>query len=189
MRPVGSRRHRHSRVSLAITTNRIVVSALLQAEATLEDARISFAQAQSAFRPLPEIREVYHALAAAYREAIIAGEAVDRLLPGVMVRQLDHLRTSEQQHLLEVPAGVRLPMCARPNSHAAFGPHYAGMDGDLASPLGPPTRRAWGVDLVAVIDEAARFGRDATGSAGPVGPRRQAALPAGSLGSDVGPAL
>lgn len=141
------RRHR------ALAAEELLVARMNEAMVALDAARTQLARLRCSARPLREIRTAFHRASSAYGEAIRIGEVVELAHAGAVDHRLDRLRTQHQEHLLSAEPGVVLPLCVRPNSDAALGPHYAGMNGELTFPLGPPTERARGVDLAAVLDE------------------------------------
>lgn len=141
------RRHR------ALADEELLVARMNEAMVALDAARTQLGRLRGSARPLREIRTAFHRVSSAYGEAIRTAEVVELEHAGGVNHRLDRLRTQHQEHLLSAEPGVVLPLCVRPNSDAALGPHYAGMNGELTFPLGPPTERARGVDLAAVLDE------------------------------------
>lgn len=72
-----------------------------------------------------------------------------------MLVRLDSVRAARQQHLLHASAAVRVPNSLQTSSHAAYGPHGAGMHFDPTPPLGPKATRDYGVDLDRTLDSEA----------------------------------
>lgn len=102
---------------------------------------------------------------AAYRVAVgpTVKRALFRITKGrqsptalAALRHLDAVRTARQQHLLHASAAVRVPNSVVVSSHAAYGPHGAGMHFDPRPPLGPAATRTYGVDMDRTLDIEAR---------------------------------
>lgn len=98
---------------------------------------------------------------AAYRVAVgpTVKRALFRITKGrqsptalAVLRHLDAVRTARQQHLLHAAASVRVPNSVVLSSHAAYGPHGAGMHFDPTPPLGPAATRTYGVNMDRTLD-------------------------------------
>jgi hypothetical protein len=108
--------------------------------------------------------KIIEAYEAAYRVAV--GPTVKRALFRITNRRqspdakaalvhLDAAHTARQQHLLHASDAVRTPGSVQTSSHAAYGPHGAGMHFDPEPPLGPLPTRTYGVDLRRTLDAEA----------------------------------
>lgn len=70
--------------------------------------------------------------------------------------RLEQARAAREQHLLHASAATRMPNSLQTSSHAAYGPHGAGMHFDPQPPLGPQPTRDYGVDMARTLDTEAR---------------------------------
>jgi hypothetical protein len=115
---------------------------------------------QAVTRAYDTLIEAYEA---AYRVAV--GPTVKRALFRVtqgrqspqakaVLTHLDAARTARQRHLLHASAAVRVPASVTVSSHAAYGPHGAGMHFDPNPAFGPV--RDYGVDLDRTLDTEAQ---------------------------------
>jgi hypothetical protein len=75
---------------------------------------------------------------------------------GAALARLEFARRAKEQHLLHASAAVRVPNSVQTSSHAAYGPHGAGMHFDPVAPLGPKATRQYGVDMERTLDAEAR---------------------------------
>jgi hypothetical protein len=102
---------------------------------------------------------------AAYRVAV--GPTVKRSLhrvvkgrhsnrAGAALARLEAARRGKEQHLLHASAAVRVPNSVQTSSHAAYGPHAAGMHFDPLPALGPEPTRDYGVNMERTLDTEAR---------------------------------
>lgn len=130
----------------AKTPTHVAEARLQESAANLEAALADYAQTQSDEEPINVIRAAYNKVTTAYREAVMAAVAGRRIWGPQMDQRLIELRTREQQHMMEAPSGVLLPMCARPSSRGALGPHISGMEYDPTEP-DIRTKHLFGVDL------------------------------------------
>jgi hypothetical protein len=123
-----------------------------------------------------EIQQRFLAVTLAYNALIEASEAAYRIAVGPTVKRslhrvvkgrqstaaksalvrLEAARRAKEQHLLHASAAVRVPNSVRTSSHAAYGPHGAGMHFDPVPPLGPTPTRQYGVDMKRTLDTEAR---------------------------------
>jgi hypothetical protein len=123
-----------------------------------------------------EIQKRFLAVTLAYNALIEASEAAYRIAVGPTVKRslhrlvkgrqspaarsalvrLESARRAKEQHLLHASAAVRVPNSVRTSSHAAYGPHGAGLHFDPVPPLGPMSTRQYGVDMKRTLDTEAR---------------------------------
>jgi hypothetical protein len=75
---------------------------------------------------------------------------------GAALVRLEEARRAKEQHLLHASAAVRVPNSLQTSSHAAYGPHGAGLHFDPVPPLGPRATRQYGVDMDRTLDAEAR---------------------------------
>lgn len=145
---------------------RALEAKLSTARNAIARARVDYAMALDSHAPLSVVRRRYHQLSRAYQLAITAAMALEHDRPGSMRHDLEQLRRHRQRHLLAAPPGVLAPASVQPRSHAPYGPMIPGMEFDPDNPVaGPASGREFGVDLPAVLDEAANPRRALT--AGP----------------------
>jgi hypothetical protein len=151
-------------------------------EHRLVTAQGRLAAAYRSPQPAAEIQKRFLAVTLAYNAVIEGYEAGYRLAVGPTVKRslhrvvkgrqstnaknqlvrLDAARRAKEQHLLRASAAVRVPNSVQTSSHAAYGPHGAGMHFDPVPPLGPEPTRQYGVDLDRTLDAEARAAAAAT---------------------------
>jgi hypothetical protein len=145
-------------------------------EARLVTARGRLAAAYRTPMGADETQRRFSAVTRAYDALVEGYEAAYRVAVGPTVKRalfritngrqsaqakatllrLDAVRTARQQHLLHASDAVRVPNSVQTSSHAAYGPHGAGMHFDPKPPLGPAPTRTYGVSMDGVLDTEAR---------------------------------
>jgi hypothetical protein len=145
-------------------------------EHRLVTARGRLSAAYRTPQPAEELQRRFLAVTLAYNALIEGYEAAYRVAVGPTVKRslhrvvkgrhsnqataalarLEAARRGKEQHLLHASAAVRVPSSVRTSSHAAYGPHGAGMHFDPLPPLGPEPTRDYGVDLQRTLDTEAR---------------------------------
>lgn len=118
---------------------RAATSAIAKMESAMgrvATARNELVDSQRNQRSIPELREAYERLNAAYRGAISASSAAGRVRGVAMADQIREL-TIDMQELwftFDAGSGVHLMNTAHPASRAAYGPDIPGMDYDPTPP-------------------------------------------------------
>jgi hypothetical protein len=156
--------------------DRTVADTIPALEHRLVTARGRLSAAYRTPQPAAETQRRFLAVTLAYNALIEGYEAAYRVAVGPTVKRslhrvvkgrqstnaknqlvrLDAARRAKEQHLLHAQAAVRVPSSVRTSSHAAYGPHGAGMHFDPVPPLGPEPTRRYGVDLQRTLDTEAR---------------------------------
>jgi hypothetical protein len=156
--------------------DRVLADTIPALEHRLVTARGRLAEAYRTPMGADETRRRFETVTRAYNNLIAAYEAAYRVAVGPTVKRalfriakgrqsvgakaallrLEQARAAREQHLLHASPAVRVPNSLRTSSHAAYGPHGAGMHFDPEPPLGPSATRAYGVDLDETLDQEAQ---------------------------------
>jgi hypothetical protein len=168
--PATLERDRHLADTLPALEHRLVT-----ARGRLADAYRTPVGAAETQRRFLAVTMAYNALIeaseAAYRVAV--GPTVKRSWlrmvkgrhspqAGAALARLEFARRAKEQHLLHASPSVRVPNSVQTSSHAAYGPHGAGMHFDPVPPLGPQPTRQYGVDMDRTLDAEAGAATDAS---------------------------